>query len=424
MSTIEPWLREILRCPSAGPSCATTPVRTGRSWSAPTPSAAWRIASTTAYRSCSSTRPDAPNDSTMTWLDEARLDDVAALEALDRKEALRSLATSGAQVRRSLLAAREAGIDSGARRTDLAQCSSRRSAAPRSSRTSWTCWPSHISGARHDAPPAPLPGWVGPLDLVIAVSQSGRAAGPLALAHEAARRGAQLLTIGAADSPLADVCAGARGTHVDLVSAASSTRTALWSLLTRPCMPRGAWVWSRSARRSSVGGDIARGQSRGMPTVERILRQSGHLAMVFSGVILIVLADGPLAGSPGVDWRPAWPGLPGSPRRMARCPMLPRKSSRFDGPLAGAGRFWSPHADRTRTSSLTLPRRPGDAAAQPVARAGRVARSVTAHPRRGRSRQPGHSGGRVCSRRRCEGARDRGERRSLIGPACFADVAG
>src|SRR5688500_13161139 len=29
---------------------------------------------------------------------------------------------------------------------------------------------------------APLPGWIGPLDLVIAVSQSGRAPGPLALA--------------------------------------------------------------------------------------------------------------------------------------------------------------------------------------------------------------------------------------------------
>ncbi len=37
----------------------------------------------------------------------------------------------------------------------------------------------------------PLPGWVGPLDLVIAVSQSGRAAGPLALAAEAGRRGAR-----------------------------------------------------------------------------------------------------------------------------------------------------------------------------------------------------------------------------------------
>ena len=62
----------------------------------------------------------------------------------------------------------------------------------------------------------PLPGWVGPLDLVVAVSLSGRARGPVAVAAEAARRGASLLTVGAADSPLADICARARGVHIDV----------------------------------------------------------------------------------------------------------------------------------------------------------------------------------------------------------------
>ena len=41
----------------------------------------------------------------------------------------------------------------------------------------------------YDKEPVPLPGWVGPLDLVVAVSLSGRARGPLAVAAEAARRG-------------------------------------------------------------------------------------------------------------------------------------------------------------------------------------------------------------------------------------------
>ena len=36
----------------------------------------------------------------------------------------------------------------------------------------------------------------------------------------------------AADSPLADVCARARGVHVDVALPAPSSRTALWSLLT------------------------------------------------------------------------------------------------------------------------------------------------------------------------------------------------
>ena len=54
----------------------------------------------------------------------------------------------------------------------------------------------------------PLPGWVGPLDLVVAVSMSGRAPGPVGLAAEAARRGCRLLTVGMPDSPLAEVASG------------------------------------------------------------------------------------------------------------------------------------------------------------------------------------------------------------------------
>ncbi len=43
--------------------------------------------------------------------DEARLDDPDALERLDTHEALRALATAGSQVRRSVRAAAEAGLD-------------------------------------------------------------------------------------------------------------------------------------------------------------------------------------------------------------------------------------------------------------------------------------------------------------------------
>ena len=41
-----------------------------------------------------------------------------------------------------------------------------------------------------------------------------------------------MLTVGAADSPLADVCARARGVHIDVGRGRTSSRTALWSLLT------------------------------------------------------------------------------------------------------------------------------------------------------------------------------------------------
>src|SRR5690606_27067803 len=78
----------------------------------------------------------------------------------------------------------------------------------------------------------PLPGWVGPLDLVVAVSVSGRGPGPLAVAAAAARRGGGLLTVGAEDSPLAEVCHRARGVDVGTGHGRANSRTALWSLLT------------------------------------------------------------------------------------------------------------------------------------------------------------------------------------------------
>ncbi len=77
-----------------------------------------------------------------------------------------------------------------------------------------------------------MPGWVGALDLVVAVSQSGRASQSLALAAEAARRGAMLLTVGAPDSPLAEVSARARGIHVPVSVPGSSSRTSMWAQVT------------------------------------------------------------------------------------------------------------------------------------------------------------------------------------------------
>lgn len=169
----------------------------------------------------------------MPRIEEALLDAVDRLESLDRRESLRALASAGAQVRRALLAAGEAGIGSVAR-----------GERPRSvlvaslGGSALVCDVLDVLAEPGSPVPlttrhgGPLPGWVGPLDLVVAVSQSGRATGPLELAAEAARRGAALLTVGAADSPLADVCAQGRGVHVPVAWDAPSSRTALWSLLT------------------------------------------------------------------------------------------------------------------------------------------------------------------------------------------------
>jgi glucose/mannose-6-phosphate isomerase len=235
----------------------------------------------------------------MPWVDEARLDDADALAALDSRDTLLSLASAGAQVRRALVSAEEAGV---ARVAGGERPRSVLVAALGGS--SLVCDVLDLLAEPGSPVPlttrrgAPLPGWVGPLDLVIAVSQSGRAAGPLALAAEAARRGASLLTVGAAESPLAEVSARARGVHVDVAISTPSSRTALWSILTPVLLaadvlglaPCGVPVLDRVADVLDEVADECR------PSSEAFVNPAKVLAVGLGETVPVVLGDGPLTG--------------------------------------------------------------------------------------------------------------------------------
>jgi hypothetical protein len=81
-----------------------------------------------------------------------------------------------------------------------------------------------------------LPGWIGAMDLVVAVSASGRTPEVLTFVTEAQRRGSTVLGIGAAESPLAATCGEGRGTRFWPVSRRSplhdvqKARSLLWAL--------------------------------------------------------------------------------------------------------------------------------------------------------------------------------------------------
>ncbi len=235
----------------------------------------------------------------MPWVDESRLDDPDALRVLDTRDSLRSLASAGAQVRRALVSADEARVSRAAG-----------GERPRSvlvaalGGSSLVCDVLDLLAEPGSPVPvttrrgAPLPGWVGPLDLVIAVSQSGRAAGPLALAAEAARRGASLLTVGAAGSPLAEVSARARGVHVEVALPTPSSRTALWSLLTPVLLAADAMGLVQCPagvleRVADVLDEIA---EECRPSSEAFVNPAKILAIGLGETVPIVLGDGPLTG--------------------------------------------------------------------------------------------------------------------------------
>jgi glucose/mannose-6-phosphate isomerase len=277
------------------------------------------------------------------FVDERRLDSADAMAALDSRQTLRSLATAGAQVRQSLTLAAEAGIERvnrGGRPRSVLVASLGGTAVvgdvldalaePGS--------PVPVTVRRN----VPLPGWVGPLDLVIAVSQSGRASGPLALAAEAARRGAGLLTVGAPDSPLADVCARGHGVHVPVPSDGATSRTSLWSMLAPVLLGAGhlglvdvgASVVEEVADRLDAQAEACR------PTSEAFVNPAKVLAVDLGDTVPVVLGDGALTGVAAV--RAAWM-LARTARMPATSGELPDAASQvvacFDGPFAA--RAWA-----------------------------------------------------------------------------------
>jgi glucose/mannose-6-phosphate isomerase len=165
--------------------------------------------------------------------DESVLDDLAALEERDPGGMLRAVASAGAQVREALLR-----LDDDALRAVVAD------GRPRALVVAGMGG-SGIAGDVVAAVTGPscavpvtvsrgyrLPGWVGPLDLVIAVSSSGETEETLAATDEALRRGARVVTAGRAGSSLAARAAGGRAVQLNVESGGRMPRANLWALVT------------------------------------------------------------------------------------------------------------------------------------------------------------------------------------------------
>src|SRR4051812_2992550 len=125
-----------------------------------------------------------------TWFDESRLDDESALATGDVR--LRSLAETGARVRRAAGDATDAVAEAVRRAADLARPRAVIAAGPdsrllRAVLEPWcpvpfVAWPGPT-----------LPGWAGSLDLVVVLAPDGSDAGTASGVAEAVRRGCQVV---------------------------------------------------------------------------------------------------------------------------------------------------------------------------------------------------------------------------------------
>jgi glucose/mannose-6-phosphate isomerase len=236
-------------------------------------------------------------------LDEQLLDDADGLAAADPSGSLRALAGAGAQVRMALSAGAEAGIarasvEGRPRAVVVASLGGSAVVADILTLLAGSGSPVPVTVRRG----LPLPGWVGSMDLVVAVSMSGRAPGPLGLAAEAARRGCRLLTVGSSDSPLAEVSDRTGGLHVPVSPAqnpaARASRMALWALVT-PVVAvayelgltdASPTVLERVADRLDAHAETFR------PSSDAFVNPAKALALELAGLVPVVLGDGDVTG--------------------------------------------------------------------------------------------------------------------------------
>ncbi len=158
------------------------------------------------------------------------LDDVEGLQRADPSDMLRVVAGSGAQVREAAVAAAEAGIDrlsqEGRPRAVVVAGvgGSGISGDVLAAVAGWGCPVPMIVHRDYD-----LPRWVGAADAVIGVSCSGTTEETLSALEQAVSRGCNVVGVGAADTPLADLVGRAHGVYVP-VPVGRMPRAALWSL--------------------------------------------------------------------------------------------------------------------------------------------------------------------------------------------------
>ena len=159
------------------------------------------------------------------------LDDLDAMTALDPAQMLRAVASSGAQVREAA-----ATIDAEMLAPIVADGRPRAVVVTGMGGSGISGDVAVAVAGRHCPVPISayrgygLPGWVGPMDLVIAVSCSGGTEETLSATDEALRRGCRVVTIGAVNSEISARSQGGRALHLPVDAHGRMPRANLWGL--------------------------------------------------------------------------------------------------------------------------------------------------------------------------------------------------
>ncbi|WP_116212093.1 SIS domain-containing protein [Streptomyces olivoreticuli] len=282
--------------------------------------------------------------------DESLLDDPEALSRADLHGLLRGAAESGARVRTAARNAAEAGV--GALRPD---------GRPRAV---LVAGPTPAAGCAADlltalaggsAPvtlirptgvaPAPgalrwtLPGWTGPLDLLLVASPDGTEPGLAILLEQAYRRGCSVVCVTPAGTPLADATEQARGLAIPLTAAPGGPRTGdtettggraalpigpgtLWSLLT-PLLALADRIGLLAADQGAIESLADRLDQVAEvcgPAHATYSNPAKTLAAELAGTLPLIWSEGDLAAAVGRHFATVLAALAGRPALAAELP--------------------------------------------------------------------------------------------------------
>ncbi|MFD9909357.1 SIS domain-containing protein [Streptomyces sp. NPDC059063] len=296
-------------------------------------------------------------------LDESLLDAPEALARADRHDLLRGAAEAGARVRTSVRHATESGL------TGLKPDGRPRAvliAGPGTAATGVADLLGALASpgcpvvrlAPSGVAPAAgalrwsLPGWVGPVDLLLIATPDGTEPGLTLLADQAYRRGCTVVAVAPAGSPLAESVAGSHGLTVPLAlpphpaertgddpeSPAAAPGT-LWALLTPllVLLDRTGLVTAPVEALEKVADRLDGVAERCGPAIATYSNPAKTLAAELADALPLIWTEGQGAGPAGRRFAAALAELAGHAALAAELPeALPAHATLLAGGLAGS----------------------------------------------------------------------------------------
>jgi glucose/mannose-6-phosphate isomerase len=231
-------------------------------------------------------------------VDDSVLDDVDALALLDSGEMLRAIATAGAQVREALLYVEDDALSLiGAEGRPRALVVTGMGGSGIAGEVG-----AAVAGRSCPVPVVPhrghrLPGWVGPMDLVVAVSCSGETEETLSALDEAVRRGCRVVTVGAAGSSLASHGEAGRAVHLPVDARGRMPRANLWGLAVPLLMTMNSLGLAKAPRDllASLADELDAVSERCGPATDSSQNPAKQLAVQLAGSLPYVWGSSELA---------------------------------------------------------------------------------------------------------------------------------